>query len=329
MVAWRIAELPLNLKSLYIMKLFTSVLVAAVAMTVGASAQIADEAKVESILMLKKGNPEKVYILSSTDSDLSIVKNLQAAAAVKYSRAGVKSIYMKEPKAFTASMALFEGRKYAEAQKQFSTLKEKFKGVASLSGNHATQAGFYELECMRKQLNITGLTNSVPKFDVSSLTNPTMLQQVEVYKFWELVQKKDWARIDTLALEWEKKNVPGSIRAQIAYCHGLALEGLNRPVDALDAFAKAMTTDFTKSEEISRESVYAALRVYANMTAVKDAMDAWESEDENKSGKGYKMLVEANSLAMLYGKMGLGAGVDLPAKHAAFLDFTPKEKVAK
>lgn len=294
----------------------------AVAMTVAASAQ-QGAAKVESVLMLSKGNPETLFIVGATDSELSVMKNAQAAAAVKYSRKGVKSIFMRSPKAFDAAMELYEGRKYAEAQQRFSEVKEKYSALSSLAGNHSTLAAFYEIECMRKQLDLKGLVDAVATFDAGSLTGSARLKQVEVYKFWELVHKKDWARVDALAAEWEKKSLPVTLRAQVAYCRGLALEGLNKPADALNAFAEALTADFTKSEEISRGAVHAALRVYGSLPEVREAQDSWGTEDENPQSNGYKMLIEANSLARLYESAGLGAGVKLPAKQAAFLDFTP------
>ena len=45
---------------------------------------------------------------------------------------------------------------------------------------------------------------------------------------------------------------------------------------------------------------------------MKAAKDQWGMSSEDKAGKGYMLLVEANGLARLYEKMGLGAGVGLP-----------------
>jgi len=83
-----------------------------------------------------------------------------------------------------------------------------------------------------------------------------------------------------------------------------------------------MTADYSKSEEIVRESAHAALRVYQSIPELSTAMKLWKSEDEDIYSSGYRLLAEANALARLYKKAGMGAGVALPAKYAEFLKFT-------
>lgn len=308
------------------MKLFTSVIATAAALTVAASAQsVATKAKLESVIILKDGKPKKSFIYEASATNISFVDNARATSGDKLPLSEVKSVYMLEPKAFTASVELFEDRKYNQAQQRFAEIREKYQGVSSLSGNYATLAGFYELESMRKQLRVKQLVEAVANFDAAALTNAGMIQQVEVYKFWELLQNKDWARLDSLAKRWAKKKLPVSIQAQVEYCHGKALEGLARQNDALNAYARATVVDFTKSEEICRDAVYSALNIYSKSPEVKQAKSDWGLEAENKNGKGYKMLVEANALARLYDTLGLGAGVALPAKYAMFLDYNPKK----
>lgn len=276
--------------------------------------------------MLGGDKSEEVYISGVTATQLEIAPKSSPNRAVKLDRKKVNSIFMKDPSVFTEALDQYEDRKYGEAQKNFARLKEAYAGLLLLPDNHATRSAFYELECMRKQLNLNGLVATLEKFDSAQLTRQEMLQQMEVYKFWELAQKKNWERLDTLAAEWQTKRLPVSQRAQVEYCHGLALEALGRPLEALDAFARALTADFTKSEEITRSAVASALRIYESLPEVKAAKDQWGMSSEDKAGKGYMLLVEANGLARLYEKMGLGAGVGLPTEYTGFLDFTPKEK---
>lgn len=308
------------------MKLFTSVVASTAAMTLAVSAQDKSTGKVESILMLGGNKAEEVYISGATATHLTIALKSSPNRANELERRKVNSIFMKDPSAFTFILDQYEDRKYGEAQKNFAKFREVYAGLLSLPDNHATRAGFYELECMRKQLNLAGLVAGLEKFDSSQLTRQSMLQQMEVYKFWELAQKKDWQRLNSLAVEWETKRLPVSLRAQVEYCNGLALEALGRPLEALDAFARALAADFTKSEEINRSAVPAALRVYASLPEVKAAKEQWGMSSEDKNSKGRTLLLEANSLARLYEKMGLGAGVSLPTEHSSFLDFTPTAK---
>ena len=265
---------------------------------------------------------EKVLLLGATDKRIFYVPNIKAVDVSNKRRGSVASVYITEPKEYTEAMSLFEDRKYSEAHTKFGEVMERYKKFQPIKDNHYTLAGFYQLECLRKQLKAAELVKAVAAYDTQNLIRTDLLKQLEVYKFWEVLNSKDWARLDRLAGEWKSKRVPISQRAQIAYCHATALEALDRKTDALNMYAQAMTADYSKSEEIVRESVHAALRVYQSMPEVKAAMKLWKSPDEDIYSSGYRLLAEANALARLYNKAGMGAGVALPAKYVEFLKFT-------
>lgn len=267
---------------------------------------------------------EKVYLLGGTKTHYYYLKGLKDIDTISKKRSSVSSVFMSDPPEYLEAIALYEDRKYSEAYTKFGEVMEKYNKFQPIPDNHYTRSEFYQLECLRKQLKTAELVKAVADFRTENLIRKDLLQQVEVYKFWEAVNTKSWGRLDRLAGEWKTKRIPISQRAQVAYCHALALEGLERHTDALNAYATAMTADYSKSEEIARAASQNALRVYKSIPEVKTAMTLWGTEDEDQFSQGYRLLVEANALARLYNKAGLGAGVSLPSAYAEFLKFTPK-----
>jgi hypothetical protein len=90
-----------------------------------------------------------------------------------------------------------------------------------------------------------------------------------------------------------------------------------------------MTSDFTRSESIVRESALNSLRIFEEDQEVKIAIGLWGTPEEKKSSAGYRKLAEANALARLYDKAGLGSGVELPSKYKKFQEFTSEEMLKK
>ena len=304
------------------MKLVTLLMTTILGLTMIVSAQQPKRIAIEGILIMSDGKYEKVFLLGATDKSIFYVSSIKAVDTNSKRRSAVASVYIMEPKEYSEAMSLFEDRKYSEAYTKFGEVMERYKKFQPIKGNHYTLAGFYQLECLRKQLKTAELVKAVSDYRTENLVRPDLLKQVEVYKFWEALNTKSWARLDRLASEWRNKRVPISQRAQISYCHAAALEALDRKTDALNMYAQAMTADYSKSEEIVRESAHAALRVYQSIPELSTAMKLWKSEDEDIYSSGYRLLAEANALARLYKKAGMGAGVALPAKYAEFLKFT-------
>ena len=304
------------------MKLLTMLMLAVLGFTMNVSAQKPERIAIEGYLISADGAYEKVFLMGASKTSIFYVTNIRAVDVASKRRSAVASIYITEPKEYTQAMSLFEDRKYSEAYTKFGEVVGRYKKFQGIKDNHHTLAGFYQLECLRKQLKVNELVKAVADYSSENLIRPDLLKQVEVYKFWEAVNAKSWARLDRLAGEWSTKRVPISQRAQISYCHALALEGLDRKTEALNMYGHAMTADYSKSEEILRESAYGALRVYLSFPDVATAMKLWKTPDEAIYSSGYRLLAEANALARLYGKAGMGAGVALPAKFAVFLKFT-------
>ena len=223
-------------------------------------------------------------------------------------------------------MELYESRDYKGAVEKFAACKEAFKAVDDLPGNYGTLAGFYELECCRKTFDLEQLKQLLDAYQFGSLVRENHRNQLEIYALWDAVRTKSWPRLDSLAktLLGEKKWVAEHL-AQIKYCQGLALEGLDRTTDALIAFNGAFTADYTASEQITTRAAAGCLRILQADPEVKLAMKLWGTEDEDRNSTGYALLQEGVALAELW-KHALGGGKPLPSEYVFFLKYKENNK---
>jgi hypothetical protein len=126
--------------------------------------------------------------------------------------------------------------------------------------------------------------------------------------------------------KWKEVDMPGYQRVQVAYCHGLAYEGIKKPVKALNAYATAMVSDYGASEELVRLAALNSLRIYKADKDVQLAIKLWGTEDEDKNSNGYFRLREAGALAKAY-KVVIGKS--LPAEFADLVKYAPKGQSPK
>lgn len=256
-------------------------------------------------LMMKNGSNNDVILTEYKSGGLTYKTSAKDLNRKKVSMNKVASVYFYMPPVFSQALNMYQGRKYAEAKTKFVECQKTFAATAALPNNYSTLAGFYSLECSRRQFDLETLSNEQKSFLKESLTRETHLQQLEVNAFWEGVREKNWDQLDRLAQAWLKRKVSGSQRAQIAYCHGLALEELAQKdpkltKQALNAYNRALTADFTASTEIVIAAANQALGIYLADPKVKQAIKDWGTDKERKSGSGYKNLLEANALSLIH-----------------------------
>jgi tetratricopeptide (TPR) repeat protein len=230
------------------------------------------------------------------------------------------TIYLYEPQDYSAAMDLYQGRKYGEAKAKFIAIKERFQPIQTLENSPVALAAFYEMECLRKLGDLEGLAAALQNFPKGTLTRETQLRQLELYVLWDAVRTKTWDRLDALAKERVNTRLPGDQRAQVAWCHGLALEGLNRPEEALPIYQTAITADSGASEEIARQAALRILAIHKANPEVQEAIKLHNTGNENKSGNGHSGLMEAAAIANLF-ELSLGAGTPLPAEFKPFLKY--------
>lgn len=233
------------------------------------------------------------------------------------------TVFECEPSEYSKAMELYQARSYSEAMAKFAAVKKEFLPLESLDDSHASLAAFHELECLRKTGDLARLATALQHFPKGRLTRDSQRRQLELYVFWDAVRTKDWTRLDGLAKERANVRLPGDQRAQVAYCHGLALEGLGKPDDALMEFNTALTADSGASEDIARRAALRILGIYQRDPAVRAALKSKGSEKDGASSEGRRRLAAAMAVAGLFEK-SLGAGVALPTEFKEFRRPAPK-----
>jgi len=281
-------------------------------------------------LLYKDNSQDDVLITKYQNGTVTYRANDKDLNRVVVGPAKLDAIYFYKPKMFAEAMDLYRGRKYAEAKTKFAECEEFFKHVDDAPNNYATLAGFYKMECSRRMMKLDELSDELEKFRKQGLTRETHLQQLEVNAFWEAVRLKDWERLDRLAQAWRKRKVSGGQRAQIEYCHGLALENLAKKnpkllTDALNAYNRALTSDFTASTEIVAAAANNALRIYNSDPEVALAIKLWGTEDERPNSTGHQRLLEANTLIKLYKQAGFNVVSPLDSAFDKFYKYNAPE----
>ena len=274
----------------------------------------------ETVFQKATGENFQAWVLAATPTGIRYKTTEVSTDFVDAKISDFAVIFLKEPAEYSVAMDLFEARKYKVAQVKFAEVKEHFKPAATLKDNYHTLAAFYEMECMRKQSDFTGLATALKSFVKTPLTRAHQLRQLELYAMWEAVSTKAWDQVLAMSTARDGEVLPGYQRAQVSYCKGLALHGLKRGPEAIVAFNTAIIVDAGASEIITQDAALAALRIYLEDEQVKTAMETANTQDENRSSRGYLHLKEAAALAQLYDTM-LKVGKPLPEELKAFLAF--------
>jgi len=197
-------------------------------------------------------------------------------------------------------MDLFQSCKYDEAKAKFADIKRRYKPTETMPGNFSALGEFYEMECMRKVGDLEGVNTLMQRFKPDPLPREDQRLQVEIYGFWDAVRTKGWSRIVAMVKDWADRPIPANLRAQIAYCHGLALEGLKQTMPAVNAYNAALTADSGASEELAKPAALHIMRIFRADPEVQKAILRWGTEDEVKQGAGRLRLLEASAVAHLY-----------------------------
>lgn len=290
----------------------------------------AQEGRFQQEALLIDGPSEfrQVWIADANKTHFLYYDTERGVDTVKKLISAVGSIWLMEPASYTEAMEFYQGRKYEDARAKFAEVREKYKKLQTLPNNHSSLAAYYELECLRKMEKLEELKEVQDKFlpvDRDSLTRPHQLVQMELYTLWDAVRTKDWARLEILAKEKLEQKMTGGQRAQVGYMLGLALEGQNKGMEAVNAYNIGMTADTGASEVITAKSALNALRLYKDDELVQQAIRLHGTPDEDDQSSGALRLEEAASLAALF-ELTLGGGQALPADYKTLLQYLPKDQ---
>lgn len=276
----------------------------------------------EAVLIKGDGSYMDIWIIAATQDKIRYLESKVDTDASDMLISAAASIFLKEPIDFTKAVDLFKARKYSEAQPMFAKIKAQYKTTEKMPGNFSTRAGFYEMECMRKAGDLEGLSAATERFIADPLQRDYDKQQVEVYALWDAVRTRSWERVDNMAQKVATKEYPGNIRAQIGFCHGLALEALKKTAPALNAYNTAIIADTGASEEVAKPAATNIMRMLMADESVQTAMTRWGAEDEVKHASGRGLLLEASAMAHFYRKY---INQDLPVQYQPLLRYKEEE----
>lgn len=272
----------------------------------------------EAVLVEKDGSSRTIQLVAATKN--SIRFRVADEAPVETKLTDGRSVFVLEPSDYTAAMDFYQAKKYLEAKLLFSAVKEQQVPVKSLEDSYATLAAFYEMECLRQAGDLDGLAAALQKFNYGPLTREYQLRQLELYVLWDAVRTRSWERLLSLAREWLKLRLPGEQRAQVAYCYGLALEGLLRTDKALLAFNTALTADAGASEVVTRLAALRILAIYHKDAEVQAAIASHGQTEAEAPSSGRIKLSEAVAVARIF-EMTQGSGSPLPAEFREFFRY--------
>jgi hypothetical protein len=255
--------------------------------------------------------PGSVRLGELREAEIDFPKTNSLAPPLKQEAAVVSGSALPQTLEFTAAIDLYQGRNYREAALAFSKIQRGTEERAAMF------AEFYGTECLRKLGDREGLMKAVESLEKNPLLGATRLRQLKIDSLWESVRAKNWTLLARQASEWLDHEIPSDQRAQVALCHGLALENLGRPAGALDAYCIAMTADAGASEEIAREAALNVLGLHHSNPEVQAALAGGAAAPA--SSLGIQGLKEATALARLF-ESTLGAGTALPEKFKGFLN---------
>ena len=282
----------------------------------------------EAILIDGPDEWQQVWIMDANKTTMRYYETVKGVDAKDRRISSPAGIWFMEPKPYTEAMELYQGRQYEEAAKKFGEIREYYERLREIPGNHSSLSAFYQLECYRKLGKLDELKVAIDKFlpiDRESLARPHHLEQLKLYDMWDAVRVKDWSRLERIAEDRLKEKMPGYQRAQVGYCYGMALEGLKKPIKAINAYNIGMTADTGASEFIARQSALNALRLYWADESLQFAIRMYDTPDRDDQSSASFRLREAASLAALY-KLTIGGGEPLPDDFEKLLKYLPKEQ---
>jgi hypothetical protein len=293
---------------------------------VGFASLCAQEVKQPEIRIITEDDAFEGLMVDANDREF-LWRETEKSTLTRRQRLSTCTVYFLNPPEFVEAMELYRSRNYQEAADAFAKCAEDYKRFKEVKGNPATLAGFYQLECYRRLQELEKLMELAGVYDPQNLLHEYHKVQYEMYGiFWDAVRTKSWARLDAICRDpkWREQKLPGGLRAQVAYCQGLAKEGVEDPIGALNAYNGAFVADFSASEEITRKSALNCLRILRDHPDVKTAMRLYPTEDYSDDSNGAALIKEATALLTLWDKV-LGGGEPVPAQYKVFLDYPPKK----
>ena len=268
-------------------------------------------------IVKKNGKAKRAYLSKVSKKAITYIDNPKDTSGSEVLKEEVQTIFFYQPKSFAKALALFNNYRFQDAYDLFTDCKMKYKPYDALDGNYSTIAGFYELECVRRLGDLARLDQLLNDFRPAPLLDENHLTQLAIYPFWHAVHTASWERLLTLAPQWENKKLPGTQRAQIAFCHALALEALGEREGALLKFHEALAVSDLKEQNLISK---ACAKIIFLITEQKEVLEYLKLplDTRSQSSRLYHEVLAASSVAKLWSQLS-HSGSSFPSEYQPLL----------
>lgn len=274
----------------------------------------------DAVLILEGGGIQRVWITQASAAAVRYRETEVATVTRDRPRSEIQSVVLLEAADFRAALDLYQAGDFAAALGAFRDVKERHRPLEALPGNHSSLAAFFEMESLRQLRDFAPFADLRPRLNAERLLHDHHRAQLELYPLWEAYHAEDWRRTESIARQDLEKQLAPEHRVQAAYCHGMALIGLDRKEDALQSFQIALVADSVASRDLARRSALAILSIHAGNPAVEAAKARWGTPEDSATDPGRSALVEAGAVAHFY-RTFLADGEAPPSEVMAFVEY--------
>lgn len=276
----------------------TSIILLATLTTLGFSQELS-----KAVINKKDGNSKQILLKRADKTALYYVDNARDTTETAFPLTDIESIFFYRPSSYNKAIDLYNQGEFDLAKVEFTKCKEEYSSLKNLDGNYAMLSAFYEMECARRKGDLETLNTLLDAFRPDAIVNENVLTQLSIYPFWEAARNESWDRLILIAEQWDKKKIPGSQRAQVAYCHALALEGKGDIENALLKFNEVIALSELKEVEVIENACDKIIALILADEENKERFDLIGEKDAETKSRSYYQLREASSIAKLWDGM--------------------------
>ena len=280
----------------------------------------ADAAKV--VINMKDGSSKSSLLVRADKAKVFYIDNVNDTTESAISRDNIESIFFYRPSSFHKGLESYKLGKFNEAKAAFQTCKKEYQGLKILLGNYSVLASFYEMECARRSGDLESLDKLLDSFRPEALINENFINQLSIYPFWNAVKSRSWDKMLLLAKQWDKKKLPAYQRAQVSYCHALALQAKGEEEESLLKFNEVLALSNLKEVDLVENACEKIIDTILAKPGTMDVKKKLRTDKAKKNSTAYYQLLEAASVARLWNNL-TNQTRKLPSKYKDLLEITP------
>ncbi len=278
----------------------------------------ADAAATKVTLSKTDGVRETGFIQDSNKNQILFAYTAQGKGTA-VNRATVKSIFFQEESNLMGRgrQAFLQGA-YEAAAKIFGKVATDYKGIAALKGNFASEARFFQMECLRrlgKYEELAALLETKSGKTIKATQDKLFGEQIQLMKMWAAYSAGKWDVVKAGLRFYEVPQVGGATTLpapvfkkmskasmiQLAFIRGKMYEQEKKPRLALEDYYRAFTITYGNEPSLANQAMLAALAIEAADPKVKEIKGS---------------LWQIQGLAYYY-KNGVGGG-EIPAEYSEY-----------